>query len=57
MLIRFLKKEIEGVGVQELRDGRFSSPDSPLKEDQVKTAEAVKTGEARKNPENLLNSS
>ena len=34
-LIRFLKREIEGVGGQELRDGRSSSPDIPLKEDLV----------------------
>jgi hypothetical protein len=41
-----LKREIEGVGGQELRGGRFSSPDIPLKEDLVKTGEAVKSGEA-----------
>ena len=56
MLIRFLKREIGEVGVRELRDGKFSSPGLTLKEDPVKTAEAVKTGEAQKDPENVRES-
>ena len=46
--IRFLKKKIDGVDVQGLIDDGILSPDSHLKRDPIKNAEAVKTGETEK---------
>jgi hypothetical protein len=43
--VRLLKRKIEAVDVQGLIDESFLSPDTHLKGDPIKTAEAVKTGE------------
>jgi hypothetical protein len=55
MQIRFLKRAIEGAGVQELRDGNISPLAIPPKEDLVTIADAVLTGDAQRNPKNIIN--
>ena len=48
MQLPFLKKKTIGVDVQELIDEGISSPDTYLRGDSIKNAEAVQTGEAEK---------